>query len=79
MAIRNLSSKNEFIRQVRKQKGLIIIAAPFFIYFFIFSYLPLWGLTMAFQNYKPQLFFFEQEWVGLKHFKNLFTDLIFIV
>ncbi|HAA25856.1 MAG TPA: protein lplB [Ruminiclostridium sp.] len=74
MAIRNLSSKNEFIRQVRKQKGLIIIAAPFFIYFFIFSYLPLWGLTMAFQNYKPQLSFFEQEWVGLKHFKNLFTD-----
>ncbi|NLG89652.1 MAG: sugar ABC transporter permease [Clostridiaceae bacterium] len=74
MSTRNLSSKNEFIRQVRKQKGLIIIAAPFFIYFFIFSYLPLWGLTMAFQNYKPQFSFFEQEWVGLRHFKNLFTD-----
>lgn len=29
---------------------------------------------MAFQNYKPHLSFSEQEWVGFKHFKNLFTD-----
>jgi len=29
---------------------------------------------MAFQNYKPQLSFREQEWVGLRHFYNLFTD-----
>ncbi|NLM10605.1 MAG: sugar ABC transporter permease [Clostridiaceae bacterium] len=74
MKTKNSNSKKEFINQVRKQKGLILIAAPFFIYFFVFSYLPLWGLTMAFQNYKPHLSFFEQEWVGLLHFKNLFTD-----
>jgi putative aldouronate transport system permease protein len=74
MVIKKLSPKREFINQVRKQKGLILIAAPFFVYFFIFSYLPLWGLTMAFQNYKPQLSFREQEWVGLRHFNNLFTD-----
>jgi putative aldouronate transport system permease protein len=74
MVIKKLSPKREFINQVRKQKGLILIAAPFFVYFFIFSYLPLWGLTMAFQNYKPQLSFREQEWVCLRHFNNLFTD-----
>jgi len=74
MGTKNLSPKSDFMRQVRKQKGLIIIAAPFFVYFLIFSYMPLWGLTMAFQNYKPQFSFFDQEWVGLKHFKNLFTD-----
>lgn len=74
MKTKNSNSKKEFINQVRKQKGLILIAAPFFVYFFVFSYLPLWGLTMAFQNYKPHLSFFEQEWVGLLHFKNLFTD-----
>lgn len=66
--------KGELLKQIRKQKGLVLIALPFFIYFFIFSYLPLWGLTMAFQNYKPQRSFFEQEWVGFMHFKNLFTD-----
>jgi len=74
MKAKNLSSKEGFWYQARNQKELILIAAPFFIYFFIFSYLPLWGLTMAFQKYKPQLSFFEQEWVGLLHFKNLFKD-----
>ena len=29
---------------------------------------------MAFQNYKPGKKFSEQQWVGFKHFKNLFTD-----
>lgn len=66
--------RKEFFRQVGRQKELVLISIPYFAYFFIFSYLPLWGLTMAFQNYKPHLSFFEQEWVGFKHFKNLFTD-----
>lgn len=74
MKAKSLSHKREFYNQVRKQKGLILIAAPFFVYFLVFSYLPLWGLTMAFQNYKPQLSFSEQEWVGFRHFQNLFTD-----
>lgn len=68
------NSIGSFMNQVRKQKGLVFISIPFFVYFFVFSYLPLWGLTMAFQNYKPHLSFSEQEWVGLKHFKNLFSD-----
>ncbi len=74
MITKKLSPKSEFYIQARKQKELILIAAPFFVYFLVFSYLPLWGLTMAFQNYKPARSFFEQEWVGLRHFKNLFTD-----
>ena len=32
---------------------------------------------MAFQNYKPQLSFFEQEWVGFKHFIYLFKEPLF--
>lgn len=71
---KNFSPKSEFINQVRKQKELILISIPFFVYFLVFSYLPLWGLTIAFQNYKPQLPFSEQKWVGFKHFQNLFTD-----
>ncbi len=71
---KNLSPRREFFNQVRKQKELILISTPFFVYFLIFSYLPLWGLTMAFQNYKPARTFFEQEWVGFRHFENLFTD-----
>ena len=36
-----------------KQKLLILMSVPFVIYVIIFRYVPLWGWTMAFQNYKP--------------------------
>jgi len=70
----DISPRSDFFKLVCKQKELTLISIPFFVYFLIFSYLPLWGLTMAFQNYKPARSFFEQEWVGFRHFKNLFTD-----
>lgn len=67
-----------FFYQLRIQWELVLIALPFFIYIFIFSYVPLWGLTIAFQDFKPQLSFFDQTWVGFKHFIDLFTDVEFI-
>lgn len=67
-------AKKGFFHQISLQWELVLIALPFFIYIFLFSYVPLWGLTMAFQDYKPGLDFTEQTWVGLMHFKALLTD-----
>ena len=67
-----------FIQTVIKQKALIMLSLPIFIYVFIFSYLPLRGLTMAFQNFKPGKTMFEQNWVGWANFKILFSDEGFI-
>lgn len=38
---------------------------------FIFNYLPIFGLVMAFQNFQPGLGFLKSEWVGLKNFRTL--------
>ncbi|ANE47111.1 protein lplB [Paenibacillus swuensis] len=38
----------------------------------VFSYIPMGGLVIAFQDYRPARGFTESEWVGLKHFRNLF-------
>ena len=57
-----------------KQKYLYLMSLPFVIWVFVFSYLPIWGWTMAFQNYKPARSFTEQKWVGFDHFVELFTD-----
>ncbi|WP_084821935.1 sugar ABC transporter permease [Bacillus sp. SA1-12] len=56
------------------QKILYMMSLPFVAWVFVFNYLPLWGWTMAFQNYRPARSFFEQEWVGSEHFITLFTD-----
>lgn len=59
---------------IKKQKELILISIPFVIYVLVFSYAPIWGWSMAFQDYKLNRVLSEQEWVGLKHFKLLFLD-----
>lgn len=67
-----------FLKRCREQKALLWMTIPFVIWVIIFKYLPIWGWTMAFQDYKPALAFSEQTWVGFKHFKFLFTDSRFL-
>ncbi|PYE45858.1 sugar ABC transporter permease [Paenibacillus barcinonensis] len=60
--------------RMKQQKYLYLMSLPFVAWVFVFNYLPLWGWTMAFQNYKPARSFGQQEWVGFKHFVELFSD-----
>ncbi len=65
-------------KEIKRQKVLLIWAALFVIYGFIFYYLPLGGWIMAFQNYKPKTGLFHSKWIGLDKFKFLFSDATFI-
>lgn len=38
----------------------------------IFNYLPMYGVQIAFKNFKPSLGIMGSKWVGLKHFQRLF-------
>ncbi|WP_445323945.1 ABC transporter permease [Paenibacillus sp. FSL M7-1455] len=76
---RKAASRKRFWKTFRNQKYLYLMSIPFVIWVFVFSYLPLWGWTMAFQKYKPARSFFEQEWVGFEHFKALFHDEQFLL
>lgn len=62
------------IKIIKKQKYLILMIFPFLIWLIIFRYIPLWGWITAFQNYKPGVPIFQQQWVGLKYFKEMFSD-----
>jgi putative aldouronate transport system permease protein len=54
------------------------MSLPIILYVILFTYVPLWGWTMAFQRYRPQRTFSQQEWVGLEWFKFLFDDQVFL-
>ncbi|MGG6313618.1 ABC transporter permease [Paenibacillus macerans] len=59
---------------IKSQRQLIFMSVPLLAYIILFAYVPVWGWTMAFQNYKPARSFGQQDWVGFKQFKFLFTD-----
>jgi putative aldouronate transport system permease protein len=58
---------------LRRYRWLYLMLLPGLAYFAIFKYLPMYGLTIAFQDFLPFLGYSGSEWVGLKHFEELFT------
>lgn len=53
---------------------LYVFALPAFLWLAIFHYYPLYGLQIAFQNYKPGQAFGSSEWVGLEYFIQFFKS-----
>jgi putative aldouronate transport system permease protein len=63
-----------FFTKLVQQRALVVMSVPFLIWLFIFKYVPIWGWTIAFQDYKPAKGFRDQTWIGFEHFKFLFGD-----
>lgn len=59
-------------RDWKINKWLYILALPIFLYFFVFNYLPMFGLVISFQDFKPQLGVLGSKFVGLKNFETFF-------
>lgn len=54
--------------------GLYIMLLPGLLYIIIFKYLPMYGITIAFQDFNIFKGIAESEWVGMAHFKKIFSD-----
>lgn len=52
---------------------LTLMFLPIVIYFFVFKYIPMGGIMMAFKDFKVRLGLFDSPWVGLENFRILFA------
>ena len=59
------------------QKVLWLMLIPVILYFFIFKYLPLGGLVIAFKRFSPFRGVIDSPWVGLMYFKQFFSSIYF--
>ena len=71
--------KKNFWQTLLKQHQLALMSVPFVLYIILFKFVPLWGWTMAFQDYKPAKSFSAQTWAGFKWFAFLFNDKEFLL
>lgn len=60
-------------RNLYKTRELHIMLLPAVILTAVFAYLPMFGLVMAFQEFKPLMGFLKSPFVGLEQFKYIFT------
>jgi putative aldouronate transport system permease protein len=61
------------IKRLKKDWPFHMLLLPGIILTFIFSYMPIYGIIMAFQNYNPGLGFAGSPWVGLDNFRLIFS------
>ncbi|MBQ9299787.1 MAG: sugar ABC transporter permease [Clostridia bacterium] len=70
--------QNNLKRTVRKSLNkywdLYLLLIPVLAYFFIFKYLPMYGIQIAFRDYVPRKGFTGSNFVGLKHFTRFFSS-----
>ncbi len=64
-------------RDFKMNKYKYLLVLPVLIYLAVFAYKPMYGLLIAFKNYRPRLGIAGSKWVGLQNFQNFFQDVYF--
>jgi putative aldouronate transport system permease protein len=66
--------KYSTIKRMLLQWDLQILVVPAIVYIFVFMYIPMFGMLMAFQQYRLGDFPGFSQWVGFEYFIQLFND-----
>ena len=53
---------------------LYLLLLPTLLLVLLFQYVPMYGVTIAFKNFKPHLGVLGSEWIGLRHFIRFFES-----
>lgn len=72
-----MSRKKGLLFYFKRDYLLYLLCLPAIIYYLIFRYAPLYGITIAFKDYNIFQGIFKSEWVGLDIFKQVFTEPFF--
>ena len=56
-----------------KNREYYLLLIPALVYLIIFAYAPMYGIQIAFKNYRGSLGIAGSKWVGFKHFVNFVT------
>lgn len=65
------ATRARVLRYLARTWPLYLMLVPGMIFVAIFSYYPMYGVVIAFQDFNPGLGFTGSPWVGLKHFRYI--------
>ncbi len=63
-----------WLHRLDQSKYLLILFLPCLLKFLLFNYYPMWGVLVAFKDYKIFKGFGASPWVGLKYFRLYFSN-----
>ncbi|MBQ4435139.1 MAG: sugar ABC transporter permease [Clostridia bacterium] len=62
------------LRRLMESWQLYVLLLPTMAYMFVFNYVPMYGLQIAFRNYEARSGFWGSTWVGVRHFRDFFSS-----
>ncbi len=65
---------HRFAVRAKQQRWMILMTVPAFLLILVFHYFPLYGIIIAFKNYKPAFGIWGSQWVGLRYFEQFFNN-----
>ncbi|MDR2418376.1 MAG: ABC transporter permease subunit [Treponema sp.] len=80
MTSRKQALRGSMVNPKRVQRNdwqLWVLLLPALVYFFVFCYLPMYGIQIAFRDYKAVFGITGSKWVGLKNFTDFFSAYYF--
>ncbi len=69
-----LKPKGNFRKHFRNDWMLYAMLLPVLLWYVIFCYLPMGGISLAFKNYQYNTGLWHSPWIGLTHFQTMFKD-----
>lgn len=69
-----VGQKKNIWHRIYSDRALYLLLLPSFIIMFIFTYMPMYGVVIAFKDFTPAKGIMGSEWAGLKYFKQYFNS-----
>lgn len=66
-----------FKKSLRRNWDLYLLILPILVFFFVFSYMPMYGIIIAFKDYVAAKGIWGSPWVGFAHFQRFFESIYF--
>lgn len=77
LAGKSVLRRSQYVRALLRDRYLILLILPVVVYFILFAYYPLYGVIIAFKDYRVGLGIWGSPWVGFDHFINFFNGIFF--
>ena len=69
--------RKRWIKDFKRDWRIYLLFIPVFVFFVAFNYVPMFGIIIAFEDFKPGRGVFGSELIGWQNFEALFTNEVF--
>ena len=78
MELTTIAKRNNVFRKfggkVWRSKYLILMIIPAIVFYIVFCYVPMYGILMAFKDFRPKLGIWDSPWNGVENFIRVFEE-----